>query len=75
MSRDFYFDAAAQRANQIETELAAAKADLMAHKANSDVDSASQTVRRLPIWKPRKPTSISFTNLTWHPSNRSSSRN
>jgi hypothetical protein len=47
MSRDFYFDAAAQRANQIEAELAAAKADLMAHKANSDVDSASQTVQSI----------------------------
>lgn len=46
-SRDFYLDAAATRANMIEAELAAAKADLMAHKANQDVESASGTVQQI----------------------------
>jgi hypothetical protein len=44
-NRDFYLDAAATRANMIEAELAAAKADLMAHKANHDVESASGSVQ------------------------------
>ena len=44
---DFYLTAAQQRANQIEAELAAAKADLAAYKANSDVESAGGTVQQI----------------------------
>ena len=44
---DFYAQAAATRANMIEAELAAAKADLMAHKANHDVESAAQSVQSI----------------------------
>jgi hypothetical protein len=47
MARDFYVEAAAQRANMIEAELASAKADLAAYKANNDVESAGSTVQQI----------------------------
>jgi hypothetical protein len=47
MSNDFYAQAAISRANMIEAEMAAAKADLMAHRANNDVESASASVQQI----------------------------
>ena len=47
MANDFYEQAAATRANMIEAELAAAKADLAAYRANNDVESAAQAVQQL----------------------------
>lgn len=47
MAQDFYLTAAQRRANQIEAELAAAKADLAAYKANSDVKSAGASVQQI----------------------------
>ena len=47
MARDFYVDAAAQRANMSELELAAAKTDLLTHRQNSDVESAAQSVQQI----------------------------
>jgi hypothetical protein len=47
MADDFYIQSAARRASMIEAELAAAKADLAAYKANHDVDSASQSVQSI----------------------------
>jgi aspartyl/asparaginyl-tRNA synthetase len=47
MANDFYSQAAITRANMIEAEMAAAKADLMAHKANNDVESASASVQTI----------------------------
>jgi hypothetical protein len=47
MSNDFYAQAAISRANMIEAEMAAAKADLMAHRANNDVESASASVQTI----------------------------
>jgi hypothetical protein len=45
--RDFYIDAAAKRVQQLDAERAAAQADLVAHKANGDYDSASEAVQRI----------------------------
>jgi hypothetical protein len=45
--RDFYIDAAAQRVQQLDAERAAAQADLVAHKANGDYQSASEAVQRI----------------------------
>jgi hypothetical protein len=47
MSEDFYLNAAAQRANEIAAERQAALADLAAHRANGDVQSAAQSVQAL----------------------------
>lgn len=47
MANDFYPQAAISRANMIEAEMAAAKADLMAHRANNDVESASAAVQQI----------------------------
>jgi hypothetical protein len=47
MPQDFYLTAAQQRANMIEAELASAKADLAAYKANNDVESAGSTVQQI----------------------------
>jgi hypothetical protein len=47
MANDFYVEAASARANQIECELAACKADLLAHKSNSDVQGAAQAVQQI----------------------------
>jgi hypothetical protein len=47
MANDFYAQAAISRANMIEAEMAAAKADLMAHRANNDVESASASVQTI----------------------------
>jgi hypothetical protein len=47
MSNDFYAQAAIQRANMIEAEMAAAQADLAAARANNDVGSASANVQAL----------------------------
>jgi hypothetical protein len=47
MANDFYAQAAISRANMIEAEMAAAKADLMAHRANNDVESASASVQQI----------------------------
>jgi hypothetical protein len=46
-NRDFYIDAAAQRVQQLDAERAAAQADLVAHKANGDYQSASEAVQRI----------------------------
>jgi hypothetical protein len=46
-NRDFYIDAAAKRVQQLDAERAAAQADLVAHKANGDYDSASEAVQRI----------------------------
>jgi hypothetical protein len=45
--RDFYWDSAAKRYMQLDAERAAAQADLVAHKANGDYDSAAEVVQRL----------------------------
>src|SRR3974390_3227999 len=45
--RDFYIDAAAKRVQQLDGERAAAQADLVAHKANGDYDSASDAGQRI----------------------------
>jgi hypothetical protein len=42
---DFYSDSARRRLELIEAERAAALADLAAHRANSDYESASQTIQ------------------------------
>ena len=47
MANDFYAQAAIQRANMIEAELAAAQADLAVARANNDVESASANVQAL----------------------------
>jgi hypothetical protein len=47
MSDDFYLNAAAQRANEIHAERQAALADLAAHRANGDLQSAAQSVQAL----------------------------
>lgn len=47
MSDDFYSQAASHRLTQIEAERAAALADLAAHRANSDYDSAAASVQAL----------------------------
>jgi hypothetical protein len=47
MANDFYLDAAAQRANEIAAERQAALADLAAHRANGDTQSAAQSVQQL----------------------------
>jgi hypothetical protein len=44
---DFYISAAQQRAAQIDAERAAALADLQAHRASGDRDSASEAVQRI----------------------------
>jgi hypothetical protein len=44
---DFYLRAASQRANIIQAETAAAQADLAAHRANGDLESAAEAVQRL----------------------------
>jgi hypothetical protein len=44
---DFYLQAGSQRLAQIEAERAAALADLAAHKANGDRESAAQSVQQL----------------------------
>ncbi len=44
---DFYIDAAITRANTIEAELAAARADLAAHRANGDTDSAGVSIQQI----------------------------
>ncbi len=44
---DFYVNAAATRANQIEAELAACRADLAAHRANQDTDSAAVSIQQI----------------------------
>jgi hypothetical protein len=46
-NRDFYIDAAAKRVQQLDAERAAAQADLVAHKASGDYDSASEAVQRI----------------------------
>jgi hypothetical protein len=46
-NRDFYVDAAQQRAAQIDAERSAAIADLQAFKAGGDRDSASECVQRI----------------------------
>ena len=46
-NNDFYTQAAATRANQIEMELAAAKADLLVHRQNSDLESAGASVQQI----------------------------
>jgi hypothetical protein len=47
MADDFYADAARNRANQLDAEMAAANADLVAHKANGDYQNAGQTVQHI----------------------------
>jgi hypothetical protein len=44
---DFYLQAGAQRLAQIEAEKAAALADLAAHKANHDQDSAGASIQQI----------------------------
>ena len=47
MADDFYLQAGAQRLAMIEAERAAALADLQAHRANRDADSAAASVQQL----------------------------
>jgi hypothetical protein len=47
MSDDFLTNSARQRFEQIQAERAAAQADLMAHKSNSDTYSAAQSIQQL----------------------------
>jgi hypothetical protein len=47
MSDDFYISAARQRQNEINAEYRAALADLAAHRANGDTQSAAQSVQAL----------------------------
>jgi hypothetical protein len=47
MSDDFYLQAGSQRLVQIEAERAAALADLAAHKANHDSDSAAAAIQQI----------------------------
>jgi hypothetical protein len=47
MSDDFYTASARQRLERIEAERAAARADLAAHKANSDYESAAYSIQQL----------------------------
>lgn len=47
MAEDFYIQSASARAAQLEAELQAAKADLAAHRANNDVESAAMTVQSI----------------------------
>ncbi len=47
MAEDFYVSAAVARANTIEAELAPARADLAAHRANSDTDSAAVSIQQI----------------------------
>jgi hypothetical protein len=47
MSEDFYTASARQRLERINAETAACQADLAAHKANGDYDSAGQTIQQL----------------------------
>jgi hypothetical protein len=44
---DFYTQSARQRLEQIAAERAAAEADLLAHRANSDTYSAGQSIQHL----------------------------
>jgi len=44
---DFYSDSARRRLEQIETERAAATADLAAHKANGDYDTAALSIQQI----------------------------
>ena len=44
---DFYLQAGGQRLAQLEAERAAALADLAAHKANRDAESAAQTIQQI----------------------------
>jgi aminopeptidase N len=46
-NEDFYVSASQARAAQLEAEKAAALADLSAHKANGDVESAAEAVQRI----------------------------
>jgi hypothetical protein len=47
MSNDFYSDAAAQRLRMLDAERAAHLADLAAHRANGDTESAATVVQAL----------------------------
>lgn len=47
MSNDFYLSAAQARAAQLEAERAAALADLAAHRANGDTESAAASIQQL----------------------------
>src|SRR5262249_48152280 len=47
MSEDFYTASARQRLERIEAERAAATADLQAHRANSDYESAGYAIQQI----------------------------
>jgi hypothetical protein len=47
MTDDFYLQAARARAGQLDAELAAAKADLAAHRSNQDHYAASASVQQI----------------------------
>lgn len=44
---DFYLDAARERANAIEMELASCKADLLVHRQNGSLSEAADAVQRI----------------------------
>jgi hypothetical protein len=47
MADDFYLSAARERANAIEMELAACKADLLVHRQNGSLSEAGEAVQRI----------------------------
>jgi hypothetical protein len=47
MAQDFFIDAARSRAEAIEMELAACKADLLVHRQNGSLSEASDAVQRI----------------------------
>jgi hypothetical protein len=59
---DFYSDAAAQRLRQIEAERAAHLADLAAHRANGDTESAAMVVQALANAEAEKANLVSLHN-------------
>jgi hypothetical protein len=47
MASDFYLEAARERQNAIELELASCKADLLAHRQNGSLAEAGEAVQRI----------------------------
>jgi hypothetical protein len=47
MANDFYLEAARERQNAIELELASCKADLLAHRQNGSLSEAGEAIQRI----------------------------
>ena len=47
MADDFYTQAARSRAEAVEMQIAASRADLLVHRNNSDLQAAGETVQQI----------------------------